>query len=126
MGGCWAATDSGLVYIDPDNMTATFRRTMTLFDISINPLNGDCYYVGRSHETGNWETGRVVRASFTTEVLLGENYGSLYGIQAIPSTAGCGFLVNQAWTWRILRFDPDGRLMGELAGFDGRLDFGLE
>jgi len=126
-GGCWVATDSGVVRIDTDGRLTTYLTDNRVLDISLNP-DGDCYYIGRSYQDGQWQTGRLCGQP-EPEIILGADYSNLTGIQVLPGEGQTGFLVSQAqsvYSQRILRFDREGDLMGWLGGFYELLDFSLE
>ena len=124
-GGCWVATDSGVVRIDTDGHLTTYLTDHRVLDISLNPANGDCYYIGRSHHDGQWQTGRLYGQP-EPQIILGADYSNLTGIQVLPGEGPAGFLVSQRSTGRILRFDREGDLIGWLGGFYELLDFSLE
>ncbi len=124
-GGCWIATDSGVVRIDPAGYRTTYLPQLKVRNISLNPANGDCYYVGRSHQDWQWETGRLYGQP-DPQIILGADYSDLTGIQVLPGEGQAGFLIGQRVTGRILRFTRDGDLMGRLEGFYKLLDFSLE
>jgi hypothetical protein len=126
-GGCWVATDSGVVHIDPSGNLTTHLSHMQVLDISLNPTNGDCYFTARSHEDHRWQTGRLSEPSgFSVDPILDETYGSLTRIQALLGEGRVGFLVHQISTNQILRFNPDGQLIGRLGGFYGAPEITLE
>ncbi len=60
------------------------------------------------------------------DIILDGAYPSLFDIQVLPGEGRVGFLVSQPTTGRILRFDPEGNLIGRLEGFGGLLEFTLE
>lgn len=127
LGGCWVATSNGIVKFHPLLRDSTYHSDLYVRDISVNPINGNCYYTGFSLTTGNWETGRIKPASgYHSEIILGNEYQDLNYIFAIPGNEKSGFLVNQANTWKIYRFDKMGTLIGEKDGFYGGLDFALQ
>jgi len=131
-GGCWVATDSGLVRIDSSGNRSTYYpqlEVLEVWDISLNPdpVNGDCYFVGRTSQDGRWQAGRLYGfPEPETEIILDDTYSFLADIQVLPGPDRVGFLVSQPSTGRILRFDPDGNLIGQLDGFDAYLEFALE
>ena len=130
-GGCWSVSDYGIIRIHSADSTDTYKSDYCIKDISINPINGDCYYTGYEKGTGNWETGRLVSSQnfYHEEVVLGNDYPNLNRIQVVPGDGNQGFIVvqlYQLYTWRILRFDTGGSLIGELGPFNDRLDFALE
>lgn len=126
-GGCWAASDSGIIRIHGADSIDTYKNDYCIKDISINPVNGDCYYTGYQQDAG-WETGLLVASLNYQEedVVLGDDYPNLNRIQVVPGDGNQGFIVVQLYTWRILRFNAGGSLIGELGPFNGRLDFALE
>ena len=111
--------------IDPSGYRTTYLPQLKVRNISLNPANGDCYYVGRSHQDWQWETGRL-HGQPDPQIILGADYSDLTGIQVLPGEGQAGFLIGQRVTGRILRFTRDGDLMGRLEGFYKLLDFSLE
>ncbi len=94
-GGCWVASDSGVVRISTDGRLTTYLTDNRVLDISLNPANGDCYYIGRSHQDGQWQTGRLYGQP-EPEIILGADYSNLTGIQVLPGEGQTGFLVSKA------------------------------
>ncbi|MFB0516848.1 MAG: hypothetical protein ACETWG_09645 [Candidatus Neomarinimicrobiota bacterium] len=126
-GGCWVATDSGVVRIEPTGNRHTYLAQLQIWDISLNPSTGDCYYVGRSHQADSWQTGRLYGSPDPQqEIILGDAFPFLVNIQVLPGEGRVGFLVYQASTGRILRFDPEANLIGWRKGFDTSLELTLE
>ena len=126
-GGCWVATKAGITLIIDDGSVSVYKDSMDIKDISLNAVNGDCYYVGKNSNTGQWETGRLsTQESLQDEIILGNDYPYLYSIQVVPGQGPRGFLVSQAYAWQLLRFDHQGQMIGTMTGFNARLDFALE
>ncbi|UCH62257.1 MAG: fibronectin type III domain-containing protein [Fidelibacterota bacterium] len=128
VGGCWVATDSGVVRIDAARQVATYLPQLKIMDISLNPTNGDCYYIGRSHQGWQWQTGRLFGQP-EPHIILEADYSNLTGIEVLPGEGQTGFWISQAqsvYSQRILRFDRDGDLIGWLGEFYNLLDFALE
>ncbi len=126
-GGCWVGVDSGIVKISGSGEIDTLKWSFKPFAISVNPNNGDCYYTGYYYESGAWQTGRISSGGIHTDIaILGDEYPDLYGIQVVPSAESSGFITSQVYTWKLLRFDADGILIGELDNFNSGLDFALE
>jgi hypothetical protein len=125
-GDCWAATDSGLVRFSPDTDTTLFLPNLRTEDLSLNLVNGDCYFVGFNQVTRIWQVGRI-SGSLNSEVDLILNHSSyLADIQVLQGEISAGFLVSQISTGSILRMTPEGRLLGRLDGFYRILEFALE
>jgi len=59
-GGCWVASDSGIIRIQPSGMIQTYKKEYSITDLSFNPGNGDCYYTGFQIQNEQWETGRII------------------------------------------------------------------
>ncbi|RKY53556.1 MAG: hypothetical protein DRP89_06025 [Candidatus Neomarinimicrobiota bacterium] len=123
-GGCWIASDSGIVRISDSGVRQIYKTNYYIADLSINPKNGDCYYTGYTLENGFWETGYI--SDQGSVKILGNDYPYLSEIQVVPGEGAQGFIVAQKGTWRIIRFDSTGTEIGELGSFDARLDFALE
>ena len=127
MGGCWVATIAGITLIIDDGSVSVYKDSMDIKDISLNAVNGDCYYVGKNLDSGQWATGRLsTQESLRDEIILGNDYPDLYSIQVVPGQGPRGFLVSQAYDWQLLRFDHRGQTIGAMSGFNARLDFALE
>lgn len=126
-GGCWVATKAGITLIDDDGSISVYKDSLDIKDISLNSVNGDCYYVGKNSNTGQWETGRLIKQdSMQDEMILGNDYPYLHSIQVVPGQGPRGFLVSQAYAWKLLRFDHQWKKIGTMSGFNARLDFALE
>ena len=126
-GGCWVGVDSGIVKISGIGEIDTLKWSFKPFALSADPNNGDCYYTGHYYESGDWQTGRITSGEIYIDItILGDEYPNLYGIQVVPTVESCGFIVCQVYTWKLLRFDADGILIGELDNFNSGLDFALE
>lgn len=126
-GGCWVATDSGVVRIDIAGHLTSYLTDHRVLDISLNPVNGDCYYVAKTDGGEQWVVGYLTgQPSLQSVTILNNDYPNLANIQVLPGEEQAGFLVSQKFTGRILRFDPDGNLIGQLDGFDAYLEFALE
>ncbi len=130
-GGCWVATDSGVVRIDIAGHLTSYLTDHQVLDISLNP-NGDCYYVAKTDGGEQWVVGYLTgQPSPQPVTILDNDYPNLANIQVLPASVlpgeeQAGFLVSQVSTGRILRFDREGRLLGLLEGFDEFLRFTLE
>lgn len=126
-GGCWVATDSGVVRISDTGDLTTYLPELQIRDISVNPVNGDCYYVGRTRDGSRNEAGRIPGdPDQQPETILGDDDGTFTHIQVLPGGDRVGFLVRQASTGRLIRFDATSQLMGQLGDFSPFLDFALE
>ena len=130
-GGCWVATDSGVVRIDIAGHLTSYLTDHRVLDISLNP-DGDCYYVAKTDGGEQWVVGYLTgQPSPKLVTILNNDYPNLANIQVLPASVlpgegQAGFLVSQGSTGRILRFDREGRLLGLLEGFDEFLRFTLE
>lgn len=130
-GGCWVATDSGVVRIDIAGDLTSYLTDHRVLDISLNP-DGDCYYVAKTHGGEQWVVGYLTgQPSPQSVTILDNDYPNLANIQVLPASVlpgeeQAGFLVSQKFTGRILRFDREGRLLGLLEGFGEFLRFTLE
>jgi len=126
-GGCWAATDTGIVNIENDGSVNTYLSYYFIYDISINSVNGDIYYTGYNRNTQEWETGYLNRAAnFEAVPILDNETPYLYCIQVIPGEEQSGFLVLQGGTWNLLRFDKNGNQIGAIGWYSSRLDIELD
>ncbi len=126
-GGCWAASDSGIVNIGKDESIDTYLKNYIIYDISINPTNGDIYYTGYRRTDQQWETGFLKRdADFEPVPILFDNLPYQYHIQVIPGDGQRGFLTRQFGSCNLLRFDNSGNNIGETGWYSSRLDIALE
>ena len=133
-GGCWVATDSGVVRIDIAGNLTSYLTDHQVLDISLNS-DGDCYYVAKTDGGEQWVVGYLTgQPSPQPVTILNNDYPNLANIQVLPASVlpgeeQAGFLVSQVPTGRIgriLRFDREGRLLGMLEGFYEFLRFTLE
>ena len=126
-GGCWMATDSGIVRLDAAGNRDAILPELQVWDVSVNPVSGDCYFVGQSRVNGRWQAGRIFGwPNAQAEVVVDGIYETLVRIQALPGPGATGFLVEQQSAGRTLRFDSAGNLMGRLDGYAFPLEFALE
>ncbi|MEE9162916.1 MAG: hypothetical protein V3U35_08110, partial [Candidatus Neomarinimicrobiota bacterium] len=126
-GGCWMATDSGIVRLDAAGNRDVILPELRVWDVSVNPVSGDCYYVGQSRLDGAWQAGRIFGwPNAQAEVILDDAYDTLLRIQALPGPGATGFMIEQESAERTLRFDSAGILMGRLDGYAFPLEFALE
>ena len=127
VGGCWMATDSGVVRINPTGAYTRFATNYHITDISVDPGTGDCFYTGYQRTDYRWIAGKLVWGQvIQDEVLLDNTFSRLYAIQVIPGATAAGFFAVQTGYWRLLRFDGNGQLIGELPEYSGKLNFLLE
>lgn len=126
-GGCWVATDSGVVRVSYTGDLTTYLPELQILDISANPVNGDCYYVGRTRDGSQFEVGRIPGdPDLPPETILVDSGGSFKQIQVLPGEGQVGFLINEVSSHQLLRFDAAGQLVGRLGDFSPFLDFALE
>ncbi|MCH7859482.1 MAG: hypothetical protein IID14_07250 [Candidatus Marinimicrobia bacterium] len=126
-GGCWVATDSGVVRVSDTGILTTYLPELHILDISVNPVNGDCYYVGRAQDGSRTEAGRIPGdPDRQPETILVDASGYFAQIQVLPGEGQVGFLINEASSHQLLRFDAAGQLVGRLGDFSPFLDFALE
>ncbi len=126
-GGCWVATDAGIVKLDPAGGRTTFLPQLQAWDVSVNRANGDCYYVGVTLADGRWQAGRIHGwPDAQVAIILDNTYDTLIRIQVLPGQGQTGFLAGQSSTGRMLRFDETGQLMGLLENHRFPLEIALE
>lgn len=126
-GGCWAATDSGIVNLSPDGHIRRYLEDRYITDISVNQQNGDIYYIAYQSDAKSWETGYLDRSlNYEARPILGTNIPDQYYIQVIPGDGQRGFLTMQTGSWNLLRFDNSGKKIGESGWYSSRLDIALE
>jgi len=127
-GGCWAATDSGVVRMDRSGNIARYETDLRILDISVNHSTGDCYYVGAPDgQPDQSAVGRIVFSDSTVVSILPRGaVGHLTLIQTAPGAGPVGFLAYQSSRDRLLRFDSEGQLIGLFKGLSGSLEFALE
>lgn len=126
-GGCWVATDSGVVRVSYTGDLITYRPDLQIVDISVNPVNGDCYYVGRTQDGTQAEAGRIPgNPDLPPETIVIDAGGAFEQIQVLPGAGQAGFLINDASSHQILRYNAAGQRVGRLGDFSHSLDFTLE
>jgi hypothetical protein len=126
-GGCWIASDTGLVYLNSNRQIRYFRPGYQISAISVNPQNGDCYYSGHSVPNNLWETGRIIYGnSALIEIILGSDYPDIHGLQVTAGSGAQGFLVLQANPWHLLRINSTGEQIGYIANVSGHLELVLD
>ena len=126
-GGCWVATDSGVVRIEAGGTERRFVPDVHVWDVSVNAANGDCYFAGRVAAEDRWQVGRIHGiAQDQVAIILDGTYDTLLRIKVLPGPGQMGFLATQWSTGRLLRFDRDGMLMSRMDGFGFPLEFAVE
>lgn len=125
-GICWVGSDSNLVKINPDDSIDTVRTDFSVFSLSVNPNNGDCFYTGHDNTTDIWETRKITAATGTDELFLGASYPDIGTLKVVPNGEKSGLVAFQYYTWKILRFDAGGELIGEVDDVNGNIRFALE
>ncbi|UCD37912.1 MAG: hypothetical protein JSW54_00030 [Fidelibacterota bacterium] len=126
-GGCWVAIDTGVVHINTSGTLTTYLPYLRIRDISLNPTNGDCYFVGYTGQEGRWQAGRLFGGQASdAEIILDNTITHLEDIQALSGEGRVGFMVSQIWTGQLIRIDSGGNLIGRLGGFDSYLELALE
>ncbi|MCH7764512.1 MAG: hypothetical protein IIB95_12385 [Candidatus Marinimicrobia bacterium] len=126
-GGTWIASNSGIIHFNSDSVITLYKTDYSIMDISVHPGNGDCYYIGRRKTDNNWIVGKIAIIPVVQDsIIFNNSYPNVYSIQVIPGSTGTGFILSQAGTGKLLRFDHLGRLIGEMSYFDWDLDFALE
>lgn len=126
-GGCWVATDDGLAYFGPDGEYTSYLDNRYVWDISINPVYGDCYYVASSLVEQNWLVGYFrLPAGPIDAIYLDISLPSPMWIQAMEADRRAGFLLGPTKSGEILRYNADAQLIGSLDGFGSYLEFALE
>jgi hypothetical protein len=122
---CWIPTDTGLVLQKLHGTSTLFRRDCRILGISLSPHSSECYFVGQAVDN-KWLAGSVLPDQNQIQIHLDGDYARLYAIQVVPGTKGLGFFTVQTGYWRLLRFDSEGRQLGAVAEFSGRVVFELE
>jgi len=126
-GGVWVATESGIAYINSLSELIFYKTDLFIYDVSVHPQTGNCYYTGSESDNSNWETGYITESNPENfKIILGNEMQDLYNIQVIPGPYSSGIFVQQAFTWKLLRFNANGDKIGELSNFNSRLDFVLD
>lgn len=126
-GGCWIATYDGLYYFAPDGGHNKYLEDTAIWDISINPGYGDCYFVARGPEETHWSVGTFfLREGPVDALYLDIMLPSPVIIQAMAANRKAGFLLGSTEAGEILRYDADGRLMSKMDGFGYYLEFALD
>ncbi len=127
-GGVWAATGAGIAYVGPDSEEPiVYASDVIVYDISINPENSDCYFIGQQVTDDISKVGRITGVIGNRRVTMidlpGEGFVRL---QALAGDEPVGFLAWQATEDRLIRFAADGTQIGHLDGVAGVTGFTLE
>ncbi len=123
-GGVWVTTENGIMKQTPQGEQYRYRTHLFIHDISIHPETGDCYYTGSRGGVSDWETGVLpLENPENPVIILNDSVQWLYNIQVVPSEGETGIFVQQAFEWKLLRFNATGEKLGELETFNSRLDF---
>jgi hypothetical protein len=126
-GGCWVATDDGLVYFNPSGEWIKYLDGRRVWDISINPGYGDCYYVASDNGSQTWSVGYFrLSAGPVDAIYLDISLSSPSWIQAMAADQRAGFLLGPTEGGEILRYNGNAQLIGSLDGFGSYLEFALE
>ncbi len=127
-GGVWAATGAGIAYVGPRNEEPlVFASDIIVYDISFNPENGDCYFIGRQLTDDVSVVGRITGDIGSRRVtLINLPDQGLVRLQALAGEGPVGFLAWQATEDRLIRFTADGTPIGHLDGVAGVTGFALE
>ena len=96
---------------------------MLITDVAIDTMNNRCYFSGYNHTEQSWQAGNIDMNTFVKTILVDKEKSYLYNIFPIPDEQTGGFLIQQAYTWQLLRYDGLGTLIGESTGFNSRLSF---
>ncbi len=126
-GGVFVATESGIVNIDISGGVNKYLADLFIHDISTHPDRSELYYVGSKERAVGWEVGYINIKSGERVQILGNEYSRLYNIQMIPADGEHdGFVVQQAFPGKLMRFNKSGEKWAEIDGFNSRLDFILD
>ncbi|MEE8437869.1 MAG: hypothetical protein V3S22_05965 [Candidatus Neomarinimicrobiota bacterium] len=126
-GGVWVSTETGIIRIKSSGEINWYKQELFIHDVSIHPQSGDCYYTGSRERFSTWETGYLINSNPEVhQIILNNDVDQLYNIQVIPGPNSTGIFVQQAFTWKLLRFTEKGEKVGELDNFNSRLDFALD
>ncbi len=127
-GGVWAATGAGIAYVGPSSEEPlVFAADVIVYDISLNPENADCYFIGRQKTDDAPVVGRITGdIGFRQVTLINLPGDGFVRLQALAGEGPVGFLAWQATEDRLIRFAADGTPIGHLDGVAGVSDFALE
>ena len=122
-GHGWVADSMGLYRITTDGDIESILTNTMVTDAAIDTINLFCFYTGYDYSTSSWIAGRVSLETLVNETILDNAYPYLYNIFPIPSDNGAEFLLQQSYTWKILRVSENGSLIGDQYGYNGRISF---
>ncbi|MEE9464556.1 MAG: fibronectin type III domain-containing protein [Candidatus Neomarinimicrobiota bacterium] len=127
-GGVWAATGAGMAYVGPrSEEPLVFASDVIVYDISFNPENGDCYFIGRQITDNVPVVGRITGdIGFRRVTLINLPDQGLVRLQVLAGAGPVGFLAWQDSENRLIRFTADGTPIGHLDGVAGVTGFALE
>lgn len=78
-------------------------------DVSVNTVNGNCYYASYRYADQRWETGYLnAEADYTDTPILGNKYLSIRRVKSL------------------IRFDAQGEKIGEMEDFQDFIDIAIE
>ncbi|MEC9457195.1 MAG: hypothetical protein VX537_07205 [Candidatus Neomarinimicrobiota bacterium] len=122
-GAAWVADSTGLYNVTHLGELDTILVNMLITDVAIDTMNNRCYFSGYNYPEQSWQAGNIDMNTFVKTILVDDEKSYLYNIFPIPDEKTGGFLIQQAYTWKLLRYDGMGTLIGESAGFNSRLSF---
>ena len=122
-GAAWVADSTGLYKITHQGELDTILVNMLVTDVAMDTIGNRCYFSGYNRTEQSWQAGNIDMHTFTKTIMLDGEKSHLYNIFPIPDEQTGGLLVQQAYTWQLLRYDGQGTLIGESEGFNSRLSF---
>ena len=127
-GGVWVAAQGGVAHVSPNSQPPViFAADVNVFDISLNPDNGDCYFIGQQGSEGSSVVGRIGSNLDIDQITVNElPVGELTRLQSLAGEGPVGFLAWQASEGRLLRFTYHGERIGGMDGVTGVKDLALE
>ena len=96
---------------------------MLVTDAAIDTFRNTCYFSGYNRTEKSRQLGNIDMNTFAKTIMLDGEKSHLYNIYPIPDEQAGSFLVQQAYTWKLLRYDGQATLIGENEGFNSRLSF---
>ena len=121
--GCWVATRSGIANLSTNGDSEIFEKNVWVTDVEIDTVAKECFYIGKNLEQNKWVAGKINLEAKSKTILLDGDYRYLNQIFPFTTDNGTEFLVQEAVTWTLIRFNENGEKIGEIGDFNSRLDF---
>mgnify|MGYP001412918211 CR=1 FL=1 len=122
-GNAWVSDSTGLYTISKGGELDTIIFNTIVKDVALDTINNKCYFSGYNRDQQSWQIGNIDMNTFAKTIILDGEKAHLYNIFPLPGKSADGFLVQQAYTWKLFRYDNHNNIIGESNGFNSRLSF---